>query len=466
MDGTVTLNARDQLRVMTLNRVLEGALTAGEAADQLGLSERQLRRLLAAYRKEGAAAIPHRNRGRPPAHALGAAVRARVLALSRETYAATNDSHFRDLLEEREGIALSLSAVRRIRRAAGEASPRQRRPPAHRQRRERRPREGMLLQLDGSPHDWLQGRGPWLTLLAAIDDATGKVAGAVWREQEDSLGYLALLAEIVTAVGRPEAVYHDRSGIFVHHDHERETLEEQLAGEREPRQVGRALAELGIASIAAQSPQAKGRIERLFGTLQDRLVAELALAGAASQAAAAAVLAEFLPRFNRRFGVPAAEPGAAYRPLPPELDVRQVCCLKHRRVVANDDTIAFEGRRLQLVPGRERLTYVRAAVEVRQHLDGTLSVWYGERELAWRPAPPDARALRGREQVTAPRGAAATTDERPAADRAAARPPPGAPPTRAPRKPGPGHPWRKPLKPQAVTNSQPQGVTFSQTSSG
>jgi transposase len=378
MKGTVTLTARDQIRVMTLNRVLEGALTAVQAADQLGLSERQVRRLLAAYRQEGAAAIPHRNRGRPPAHALPAAVQARVLALSRTTYAGTNDSHFRDLLEEREGIALSLSTVRRIRRAAGEPSPRQRRPPAHRQRRERRPQEGMLLQLDGSPHDWLQGRGPRLTLLAAIDDATGQVAGAVWREQEDSLGYLALLEQIGTTVGRPEAVYHDRSGIFVHHDHERETIEEQLVGAREPRQVGRALAELGIASIAAQSPQAKGRVERLFGTLQDRLVAELALAGAATLAEATVVLAEFLPRFNRRFGVPAARAGTAYRPLPPELAIRQVCCLKQRRVVANDDTIAFEGHRLQLLPGHERLTYVRATVEVRQHLDGTLSV------LVWR----------------------------------------------------------------------------------
>jgi transposase len=460
MNGTVALTARDQIRAMTLNRVLEGALTAGEAAEQLGLSERQLLRLLAAYRKEGAAAIPHRNRGRPPAHAIAASIRERVLALSRTVYAATNDSHFRDLLEEREGIALSLSTVRRIRRAAGEPSPRQRRPPAHRQRRERRPREGMLLQLDGSAHDWLQGRGPRLTLLAAIDDATGRIAGAVGREQEDSLGYLALLDQVVTTVGRPEAVYHDRSGIFVHHDHERETVEEQLAGERAPRQVGRALAELGIASIAAQSPQAKGRIERLFGTLQDRLVAELALAGAATQAEAAAVLAEFLPRFNRRFGVPPAVPGAAYRPLPPGLEVRRVCCLKQRRVVANDDTVAFDGHRLQLLPGRERLTHVRATVEVCRHLDGALSVWYGDRELAWRHAPPDARTLRGRGQ------AAPAAFDPFAEDRADVAPASAAPPTPAPRRPGPGHPWRRPLKPQAVTASSTQGVTFSQTSSG
>ena len=431
---------------MTLNRVLEGALTGIEAAAQLGLSVRQLRRLLAAYREDGVGAIPHRNRGRSPAHALSDALRERVVGLSRTRYAGTNDSHFRDLLEEREGIVLSLSTVRRIRRAGGEPSPRQRRPPAHRQRRERRPRAGMLLQLDGSPHDWLQGRGPRLTLLAAIDDATGTVAGAVWRAQEDSLGYLALLEQIVTTVGCPEAVYHDRSGIFVRHDHERETLEEQLAGERAPRQVGRALAEPGIASIAAQSPQAKGRIERLVGTLQDRLVAELALAGAATPAEATTVLRAFLPRFNRRFGVPPAAPETAYRPLPPGLDVRQVCCLTQRRTVANDDTVSFEGHRLQLLPGRERLTYVRAAVEVRRHLDGALSVWHGERELAWRHAPPDARALRGQAQ---PAATAAGEDQRRAAHHAAEIPP-ATPPT----KPGPNHPWRKPLKPQEVTRSQ------------
>jgi transposase len=441
------------MRVMTLNRVLEGALTAVHAADQLGLSVRQVRRLLAGYRVEGAAAIPHGNRGRPPVHALGDEVRARVVALSRTTYAGTNDSHFRDLLAEREGIVLSLSSVRRMRRAAGESSPRQRRPPVHRQRRERRPQEGMLLQLDGSPHDWLQGRGLRLTLLAAIDDATGKVAGAVWRGQEDSLGYLALLEQIVTTVGCPEAVYHDRSGIFVPHEHERETLAEQLAGEREPRQVGRALAEFGIASIVAQSPQAKGRIERLFGTLQDRLVAELALAGAATLAEATTVLAACLPRFNQRFGVPPAMPGSAYRPLPPGLAVRQVCCLKHHRVVANDDTISFDGHRLQLLPGRERLTYVRATVAVRQHLDGTLSVWYSDHELAWRHAPPDARALRGQTPPVALVVAAAADDARRAADQAAQTPA-----TKPPRKPGPNHPWRKPLKPQRVT--------FSQTSSG
>ncbi len=442
------MTERDQMRVRTLNRVLEGAVTAADAAEQLGLSVRQVRRILAAYRKEGVAAIPHGNRGRRPKHTLPAVVRQRVTELAQTTYAEANDSHLRDLLEEREGIVLSRSAVRRIRRAAGEPSPRQRRPPQHRQRRARRPREGMLVQIDGSPHDWLDGRGPRLTLLAAIDDATGTIAGALWREQEDGHGYLQLLEQLVTTVGCPEAVYHDRSGIFVHHAHERERRDEQLAGEREPRQVARALGELGIAAIAAQSPQAKGRIERLFGTLQDRLVVELRLAGARTRDEAAKVLADDLPRFNARFGVPPAEPGPVYRPLPPGLDVRQICCFKQRRVVANDDTVAFAGRRLQLLPGRERLTYVRATVEVRQHLNGTLSVWYGSRELVCREAPSDARRLRP-SGAPCPSAPTAGVDLE-AEDRAGLAPPPPAPmpPAPTPWKPAATHPWRRPLKPE------------------
>jgi hypothetical protein len=396
-----------------------------------------------------------------------AAVRARVVELSRTAYAGTDDSHFRDRLAEREGIVLSLSTVRRMRRAAGEGGPRQRRPPAHRQRRERRerrPQAGMLLQLDGSPRAWLEGRGPRLSLLAAIDDATGAIAGAVWREQEDGLGYLALLAEVVRAHGRPEAVYHDRAGIVVHHAHERGTLEEQLAGERQPRQVERAFAALGIASITAHSPQAGApwarRVERLFTPPQDRLVAEPRLAGAATRAEATAVLAAFPPRFNVAFAVPAAVPGGADRPVEPGTDLRQVCCLTERRVVANDDTIQFAGQRLQLLPGPGRRTYARAAVEVRQHLGGALRLRHGERELAWRPAPPAARALRaaagaagaaGRARPAAP-AAAFNLDAEDRAD-VAGGPPPAVAATPGPRKPAPDHPWRAGFATRRVTLS-------------
>jgi hypothetical protein len=233
--------------------------------------------------------------------------------LARGRYEGFNHHHLTELLAEQEGLVVSRSSVWRILTAAGLKSSRHRRPAKHRCRRERYSQEGMLLQIDGSQHDWLEGRGPYLTLVAAIDDATGTVAGAVFRDQEDAQGYFLMLREVISANGVPLALYSDRHSIFQRSPKERETLEEQLAGERQPTQFGRSLKELGIQAVFALSPQAKGRIERLFGTLQDRLVSELRLAGAATMEMANQTLQDFLPRFNVRFGVPASCPGAYRR---------------------------------------------------------------------------------------------------------------------------------------------------------
>ena len=444
MGAAVTLSGEEQVRSVVLNRVLVGDLTAGGAAGALGLSVRHVRRILAAYRKEGAAALAHGNRGRTPAHALAPAVAGRVAELAGTAYAGMNDTHLAEVLAEEEGIALSRASVRRIRLAAGQERSRQRRPPAHRRRRERRAQEGMPLQLDASPHAWLEGRGPRLTLVAASDDATGTVPAALFRPQEDAAGYLEVLRRSVTTVGRPEAVYHDRHGIFLRLPGERETLAEQLAGAREPTQVGRALRELGIASIAAHSPQAKGRVERLFGTLQDRLVAELRLAGAASLAAANEVLAAYLPRFNARFAVPAAIAAPAWRPLEPGTDPWQVCCFRYARTAGRDDTVRLGEHRLQLLPGRGRGAYARAAVEVREHLDGSLSVWHRGERIACQAAPPEAPVLRARKGA-ADVGFAAGLDEPDRADLARLLAP--AAPTRvAPPRPRSDHPWRRSYK--------------------
>jgi transposase len=396
MRETVSLSGAEQVRVVVLNRVLMGDLTAADAATALGRSVRQVRRMLAAYRKEGAAALAHGNRGRTPAHALDATLAARVIALARTTYAGCNDTHLTELLAEEEGIRVGRSTVRRLRLAAGLERPRQRRPPAHRRRRERKPQAGMLLQLDGSLHGWLQDRGPRLVLVAAIDDATGTVPAATFRPQEDAAGYLQLLHRLVTTVGVPEAVYHDRHTIFVRPRQERETLEEHLAGARAPTQVGRALRELGIASIAAHSPQAKGRVERLFGTLQDRLVVELARAGASTVGEANAVLATYLPRFNARFAVPAANPDPAWRALSPAIDPWQVCCLRYLRTVGRDETVRLGEHRLHLLLPRGGGSLARCRVEVREHLDGSLSVWHHGGRLATQAAPVEAPVLRAR----------------------------------------------------------------------
>src|SRR5947209_11100819 len=211
----VTLTKKEQARVRVLNEVIQGTLTAREAAAMLGLSVRQLRRLVAAYRTEGVAALAHGNRGQQPAHTIDTATRDRVRELAQTQYAGCNQHHLTELLREREGIELSRSTVRRILGEGGIRSPRTHRVAAHRARRERYPQEGMLVQLDGSPHAWLQERGPRLCLLAAIDDATGTVPTGVFRAQEDAHGYFLLLSHLIRTKGRPIAVYHDRHSIFL-----------------------------------------------------------------------------------------------------------------------------------------------------------------------------------------------------------------------------------------------------------
>jgi hypothetical protein len=256
--------------------------------------------------------------------------------------------------------------------------------------------EGMMLQIDGSRHDWLEGRGPYLSLIAAIDDATGKVPYAVFRLQEDAQGYFLLLQEVIRKRGIPLALYSDRHGIFQRSASEAECLEEQLSGQRQPTQFGRALRELGVEAIFALSPQAKGRIERLFGTLQDRLVSELRLAGASTVEEANRVLETFLPDFNLHFAVPAAQEVSAYRHPDPGLCLEGVLCFKYQRIVAADNTIRFEGQTLQLLPGLERPSYAHARVEVQERLDGSLVVSYKGQAIATRQAPSHPVTLRAR----------------------------------------------------------------------
>ncbi len=217
---------------MVLNRILAGQLSAAEAAALLQLSQRQVQRILAAYRKEGVAAVVHGNRGRKPIHTMSAQACQQVITLAQTTYQGCNQQHLRDLLEEREGMKLSRSSVHRILHAAGLLVEPKRRKPQHRRRRKRYAQEGMLVQIDGSRHAWLGERGPWLTLIAGIDDATGKISAAVFREQEDAHGYFLFVRQMVQRHGYPLALYHDRHGIFTQTGAatQRDSLPEQLAG--------------------------------------------------------------------------------------------------------------------------------------------------------------------------------------------------------------------------------------------
>ena len=212
----------------------------------------------------------------------------------------------------------------------------------------------MLLQIDGSRHDWLQGRGPYLTLVGAVDDATGTVPFALFRQQEDAHGYMLMLKDIIDHHGVPLALYSDRHGIFQRSPKEPESLEEQLRGRRDPTQFGRALEELDIRLILAHTPQAKGRIERVWGSFQDRLVSELRLAGASTIEQANKVLWDFLPRFNGQFGVTPAQSGSAYGQLPTDISLDATLCFKYIRTVANDNTVHFNGATIQILADDHR----------------------------------------------------------------------------------------------------------------
>jgi hypothetical protein len=314
--------------------------------------------------------------------------------LATAKYAGFNQQHLTEKLNEEEGIDLSRPTVRRILLNEGITSPRKHRPKKYRRRRARRRREGQMLQLDGSEHDWLEGRGPRLTLLGAIDDATGKVAGALFREHEDAEGYFLLMESIVTHKGAPESVYSDRHGVFVHTTDKEQTLEEQLAGRKRPTQFGLLMEELGVEMIFALSPQAKGRIERLWGTFQDRLVSELRVAGATTREEAQRVLDKFIVKFNRQFGVPPSEPQTGYRPLAVQVDPFKLFSFRHERVVGNDNTVRLKGRVIQIPAGKRRISYAKARVTVHEGLDGTVGVYHQGEWIAFEPSQEDRPTVR------------------------------------------------------------------------
>ena len=248
------------------------------------------------------------------------------------------------------------------------------------------PREGMLIQVDGSHHRWLGDHGPPFALLLAVDDATGIVVNALFCEQENTRDYFLLMRGLIQRHGIPIALYTDRHSVF------KNVPGSGRAGA--PTQFSRAMDELGIQMVFALSPQAKGRVERTAGTFQDRLVTELRLAGATTIEEANAVLKEFLDRFNARFGVAARHPETAYRPLGPGACLDTVLCFRHSRKVARDNTVKYRWRTLQLLPGTERRSYAGAVVDVLEGQDGHLAVRYQGEIIPSQEAPPRPGLLR------------------------------------------------------------------------
>lgn len=375
---TFHLTQKELQRVAVISRCIQGTLTCARAAELLALSPRHVKRLKARYRQGSAAALAHVSRGRPSPRRLPDPLRQRILALARTRYAGFNDHHLHEKLCEIEGFSLGRETLRRLLRSAGLGSPRKRRAPTHRLRRLARAREGEMLLLDASLHRWLEQRGPELTLLALLDDATRKVLAAEFFPSEDAHGYFRLLRRVLRRHGIPLSLYGDRHSVFVRND-DHWSLEEQLAGKRQPTQFGRALAQLGITYIAARSPQAKGRIERLWGTFQDRLTSELRLGGAGNLASANQVLHRFIAEYNRRFARAPRETPSAWRPAPQNLD--RICCLVHERSVGNDNVVQWDGRRFQIPPQPQRFSFAGAKVQIYESLEGKVSIYYADTKL-------------------------------------------------------------------------------------
>jgi transposase len=390
----VTLNQREQNRLQVLNGVNRGTISIVQASTVMQLSLRHTKRLLAGFRKRGAEALAHANRGRDPHNKVDPCIREQVVKLAKAKYKGFNQQHFSEKLKEQEGIPLSRSTVRRVLIEQGITSPRHRKAPRHRSRRPRYSQSGMMLQTDGSPHDWIEGRGPKFCLIGAIDDATSEVTYAYFQPQEDTAGYIRMLRSITRTHGIPLALYHDQHSIFEVNRNEIPTLEEQLAGKKPQTQLGRMLDELGINSISANSPQAKGRVERLWNTFQDRLVSELRLVNASSIQEANQVLKQFLPDYNLRFMVQAKEPGSAYRQPQPNFKEEEVFCYKYDRTVGIDNVVRFGQKRLQILPTALRQSYARCKVKVHLRLDNTLAVYYQKQPLHTRSAPLEAAMLR------------------------------------------------------------------------
>jgi hypothetical protein len=377
------MSERDWKRWDAIDRVRAGKLTKAQAAQICGISVRQLRRLCREVEASGKRALIHGNRGREAPNRVDEEIRERVISLRKGTYAGFNDQHFTEKLwREKPPVEISVRTVRRILRGADIRSVRRRRARQHRKRRERRAQEGLMLLWDGSKHEWLEGRGPALCLMGAIDDATGKLLpGAHFVEQECAAGYLHVLDVIARECGLPWAIYMDRHGSLKRND-DHWTLAEELRGRQDPTQVGMALEALDIEVIYALSPQAKGRVERLWGTLQDRLVSELRLAGASTVEEANAVLETHRLEHNHRFAVPPAQTTSAWRRLRRSVDLERCCSFRYEATVQRDNTVQIAGLVIDIPPGPKKRSYADQRVEVCQLLDRSWRVYLNQRQIA------------------------------------------------------------------------------------
>jgi transposase len=361
--------------VDVLSRWEAGQLSMLEAGEVLGMSERQFRRYRARFEEDGEQGLRDRRLGKPSVKRVPRTERERMLALYREVYEGWNIKHFHEHLVRDHNFSWGYTWVKTQLHTEGLAE-RAKRRGAHRRKRERKPCAGMMLHQDGSRAAWLAGQ-PALDLIVTMDDATSTIYSAFLVEEEGTASTFRALLEVLTRHGLPSSLYTDRGSHYFHTPAANGPVDKERLT-----QVGRALKHLGIEHIPAYSPEARGRSERMFGTLQDRLIKELAKAGIADIEAANRYIREvYLPAHNVRFAKLPQIAESAFVAADPAM-LADILCIEQERVVAHDNTVAYEGRRLQLPQGPDRPHYVKATVKVRDYPDATLAVFHGPRRLA------------------------------------------------------------------------------------
>jgi transposase len=378
---TILMSRRERHRLEMLSRVRRGEITLVKASELLGISYRQAKRCFGRYQKEGDKGLVHRLRGQPSNRQADVRQKRRILSLYEKKYADYGPTLAAECLNEEDGVTVPVETLRQWLLSAGLWRKR-RRHRAYRQRRLRKEYFGELVQMDGSHHDWFEGRRGWAVLMVLIDDATNEVF-AWFSEEETTIAAMEAFRGYVEHYGLPRALYVDRDSIY--RCGREATMAENLAGKEPKTQFGRAMEELDVEIIMAHSPQAKGRVERVNGTLQDRLVKALRRAKISDLATANRFLQEkFLPAFNRRFVKQAAQRGDLHRRVPRGLDLERVLSIQETRTVQNDWTVRFENRWFQLAEAHQKLALAGRAITVSRRLDGALELLYGGRELSYR----------------------------------------------------------------------------------
>ena len=414
-------------RVKVLELLKCGSMSYSEASASLGVTNRQLRRLKNKYSTEGEKGLIHGNRGRKPKHALPDALKQEVVNLYEEKYYDSNFCHYSQLLREHEKIDLSQSSVRRILKSTGKKAkrPHKRRGKKH-QPRARRKQAGMLWQIDATPYEWLGDKLGKFALHAVIDDATGIVVGAAFTQNECMEGYSEIMRQGIVKYGIPLALYSDKHTIF-RSPNEKLTIDEELAGQEVPlSNFGKALAELGIEHIKANTPQAKGRIERLWETLQDRLPVEMRLLGIKSIEEANKELPKMLERHNLQYQVAAAESATAYRTLSEDVNLEYVFAKRETRKVGSGNEVSYKGR-IYVPAWNGYYLEAKTMIEVRETFKGEVVMWHKGQPVR----------LRKIERVQRAQEAATESVKK----------------TRTPYKPAANHPWKSNYKKQNRENT-------------